>query len=256
VGIILAGWSSNNKWALLGGMRSASQIISYEIPGGLALLAVVLTAGTMSTQGIVKDQGWAPWQWNVFHQPFLLMAFFIYYIASLAEINRTPFDLPEGESELVAGYNVEYSGFRFALYFLAEWAELYVISAIATVVFLGGWQVPSVVPEALRGPLQVVVFLVKTFAMVFVGMWVKWTLPRMRVDQVTGLCWKYLVPIGFVNVLGTAVWVALVPRAHPAGLVTSLVLTAIALGVAIRLVARVRYNLRSTQARLSFNPFV
>ena len=256
VGIILAGWSSNNKWALLGGMRSASQIISYEIPGGLALLAVVLTAGTMSTQGIVRDQGWAPWQWNIFHQPFLLMAFFIYYIASLAEINRTPFDLPEGESELVAGYNVEYSGFRFALYFLAEWAELYVISAIATVIFLGGWQVPAAVPEALRGPLQVVVFLVKTFAMVFVGMWVKWTLPRLRVDQVTEVCWKYLVPIGFVNVLGTAAWVALVPRAHPAGLVMSLVLTAIAIGVVIRLLARVRYTLRSTQARLSFNPFV
>lgn len=256
VGIIVAGWSSNNKWALLGGMRSASQIISYEIPGGLALLAVVLTAGTMSTQGIVRDQGWAPWQWNIFHQPFLLMAFFIYYIAAFAEINRTPFDLPEGESELVAGYNVEYSGFRFALYFLAEWADLYVISAIATVIFLGGWQVPAIVPEAARGPLQVVVFLVKAFAMVFVGMWVKWTLPRVRVDQMTELCWKYLVPLGFLCVVGTAAWVALVPRGHPAELVVSVALTAIALAVGVRLLIRVRYNLRSTEARLSFNPFV
>ncbi len=150
VGIIVAGWSSNNKWALLGGMRSAAQIISYEIPGGLALLAVVLTAGTMSTQGIVRDQGWAPWQWNLFRQPFLFASFFVYYVAALAEINRTPFDLPEGESELVAGYNVEYSGFRFALFFLAEWADLYVISAISTVVFLGGWQVPAVSTTASR----------------------------------------------------------------------------------------------------------
>ena len=256
VGIIVAGWSSNNKWALLGGMRSAAQIISYEIPGGLALLAVVLTAGTMSTQGIVRDQGWAPWQWNIFHQPFLLASFFIYYIASLAEINRTPFDLPEGESELVAGYNVEYSGFRFALFFLAEWADLYVISAIATVVFLGGWQVPDIVPAALQGPAQVLVFLVKAFTMVFVGIWVKWTLPRVRVDQMTELCWKYLVPIGFVNLLGTAAWVALVPRPHPVGLVVSLALTALGLGVGLFLLARVRYNLRTSQARLSFNPFV
>jgi NADH-quinone oxidoreductase subunit H len=195
VGIIMAGWSSNNKWSLLGGMRSAAQIVSYEIPSGMALLAIVLTAGTMSTQGIIRDQGWLPWQWNAFQTPFLLVGFVVYFTSALAEINRTPFDLPEGESELVAGYNTEYSGIRFALFFLAEWADLYVISAIATVTFLGGWQVPGFVPESVRTIAQVATFLVKAFVLVFVIIWIRWTVPRIRIDQMMNLCWKYLVPI-------------------------------------------------------------
>jgi NADH-quinone oxidoreductase subunit H len=256
LGLLMAGWSSGNKWSLFGAMRSAAQIVSYEIPSGLSLLAVVLTAGTMSTQGIIRGQGWLPWQWNVFQQPFLFVAFFVYFISGLAEINRTPFDLPEGESELVAGYNVEYSGIRFALFFLAEWADLYVLGAVATVVFLGGWQVPGFVPESVRTLAQVLTFLIKAFLMVFVIIWVRWTLPRIRVDQMMGLCWKYLVPIGFVNLMGTAAWVVLVPQSHLAARAVSLVLTALAVAIAAYFVVRVRYNLRAAQARLSFNPFV
>jgi NADH-quinone oxidoreductase subunit H len=256
VGIIMAGWASNNKWALLGGMRSAAQIVSYEIPGGLALLAVVLTCGTMSTQGIIRDQGWTPWNWNLFRTPFLFASFFIYFTSALAEINRTPFDLPEGESELVAGYNTEYSGMRFALFFLAEWADLYVISAIATLAFLGGWQVPAFIPEPVRPLAQVLAFVCKSFVLVFVTIWVRWTLPRIRIDQMMELCWKYLVPIGFVNVIGTAVWVALVPRSGTLALAMSLALFAVAVAIGIYFVVRVRHNLRSTDAVVSLNPFV
>jgi NADH-quinone oxidoreductase subunit H len=256
VGIIIAGWSSNNKWALLGGMRSAAQIVSYEIPSGLALLAVVITAGTLSTQGIIRDQGWAPWQWNMFRTPFLFTAFFVYFISALAEINRTPFDLPEGESELVAGYNTEYSGMRFALFFLAEWADCYVVAAIATMAFLGGWQIPPIVPEAARPLVQVLAFVAKSFFLIFVIIWIRWTLPRIRVDQMMELCWKYLVPIGFVNLLGTAAWVAFVPRNQVLATATSITLCVLAAAVVLYFVARVRYNLRATNAEVSLNPFV
>jgi len=256
VGIIIAGWSSNNKWALLGGMRSAAQIVSYEIPSGLALLAVVLTAGTLSTQGIIRDQGWAPWQWNMFRTPFLFTAFFVYFISALAEINRAPFDLPEAESELVAGYNTEYSGMRFALFFLAEWADCYVISAVATMAFLGGWQIPPIVPEAARPLVQVLAFVAKSFFLIFVVIWVRWTLPRIRVDQMMELCWKYLVPIGFVNLLGTAAWVAFVPPNLGLATATSITLCVLAAAVVLYFVARVRYNLRATNAEVSLNPFV
>jgi NADH-quinone oxidoreductase subunit H len=256
VGIIIAGWSSNNKWALLGGMRSAAQIVSYEIPSGLALLAVVITAGTLSTQGIIRDQGWAPWQWNMFRTPFLFTAFFVYFISALAEINRTPFDLPEGESELVAGYNTEYSGMRFALFFLAEWADCYVISAVATMAFLGGWQIPPIVPEAARPLVQVLAFVAKSFFLIFLIIWIRWTLPRTRVDQMMELCWKYLVPIGFVNLLGTAAWVAFVPRNQVLATATSITLCVLAAAVVLYFVARVRYNLRATNAEVSLNPFV
>ena len=256
VGIIMAGWSSNNKWSLLGGMRSAAQIISYEIPSGMALLTIVLTAGTLSMQGIIREQGWLPWQWNAFQTPFLFAGFFIYFTAALAEINRTPFDLPEGESELVAGYFTEYSGIRFAIFLLAEWADIYVISAIATVTFLGGWQVPGFVPESIRTLVQLLVFLGKVFALVFVIIWIRWTLPRIRIDQMMELCWKYLVPIAFVNLIGTAVWVAFVPRGGVVAQAASLAMFGVAVIVFGWFVARVRYNLRSTEAQISLNPFV
>ena len=154
VGVLMAGWSSNNKWSLLGGIRSAAQIVSYEIPAGLSIFPIVLLTGTLSMQGIIRAQGWTPWQWFLFHDPFTFTAFFVFFVAALAEGNRTPFDLPEAESELVAGFCTEYSGMRYLLFFLAEWGNLYVIGAIVTTLFLGGWQVPPVTtqPVAADGP--------------------------------------------------------------------------------------------------------
>jgi NADH-quinone oxidoreductase subunit H len=256
VGVIMAGWASNNKWSLLGGMRSANQIVSYEIPSSMALLAVVLTSGTMSTQGIIGAQGWLPWDWHLFRTPFLFVAFFIYFIAALGESNRTPFDLPEGESELVAGYSTEYSGMRFALFLLAEWAELYVIAAIATLAFLGGWQAPAFVPESIRTLVQVLFFVGKSFFWIFVIIWVRWTLPRVRVDQMMELCWKYLVPLGFVVLIGTAVWETFVPRHGALALAVRLALFAVALLVTVLFVLRVRYNLKDTNAQIRLNPIV
>jgi NADH-quinone oxidoreductase subunit H len=204
VGIIMGGWASNSKWSLLGGMRSAAQIISYELPASIAILSVVTLAGTLSTQGIVQNQGSAPWHWHLFDNPFTFACFFIYFISALAEGNRTPFDLPEAESELVAGYNTEYSGFRFSIFFLAEWVNLIVIGAVATTVFLGGWHIPGVSPLTIESSLawQIASFLVfglKTMILVFVIIWVRWTLPRFRVDQMMNMCWKYFLPISLVS---------------------------------------------------------
>jgi len=240
VGILLAGWSSNSKWALFGGMRSAAQVVSYEIPAGLAIMVPVLMAGTLSMQGIVRAQGAWPWQWFVFTNPAATAAFMIFFIAQLAEGNRTPFDLPEAESELVAGYLSEYSGFRFALYFLVEFGNLWVMGAITTTLFLGGWQIPGVGPEtwaAARGAaglpglgwwglqlLSMVVMVAKTLVVLNVIVWVRWTLPRIRIDQMMNLCWKYLVPFGFATFVFTLLWQVLVARAPLISDVTGVVL--------------------------------
>ncbi len=228
VGILLAGWSSNSKWALFGGMRSAAQVVSYEIPAGLATMVPILMAGTLSMQGIVRAQGAWPWQWFVFTNPAATVAFAVFFIAQLAEGNRTPFDLPEAESELVAGYLSEYSGFRFAIYFLVEFGNLWVMGAIAATLFLGGWQIPGVGPEvyaaakgagALPAPgwwglqaLSMVVMVVKTLVVLNLIVWVRWTLPRIRIDQMMTLCWKYLVPVAFVTFVFTLLWQVLVAR--------------------------------------------
>src|SRR5437763_1140214 len=153
----MAGWASNNKWSLLGGIRSAAQIVSYEIPAGLSFLPVVMLAGTLSMQGIIRHQGWAPWTWHVFDNPFTFLAFFIFFVSALAEGNRTPFDLPEAESELVMGFATEDSGLRNLLFFMAEWGNLYIIGAVVTTPFLGGWQIPAAfdaAPALVRIPLQ------------------------------------------------------------------------------------------------------
>jgi len=204
VGILMAGWASNNKWSLLGGMRSAAQIVSYEIPAGLSVLTVVFLAGTLSMQGIIRAQGWAPWDWFMFHNPFTFCAFFLFFTAALAEGNRTPFDIPEAESELVAGYVTEYSGMRFLFFFFAEWGNLYVIGSVATTLFMGGWQVPPVTDNpVLLGMLQFVTFFLKAYFWVFVAMWVRATLPRVRGYQLMALCWKYMVPLSCICMLGT-----------------------------------------------------
>lgn len=205
VGLLMAGWASNNKWSILGGMRSAAQIVSYEIPAALALLVPIMLAGSLSTQQIIDRQGAI--DWFVFHDPFTFVSFWIFLVSATAEGNRAPFDIPEAESELVSGYNTEYSGMRFLFFFFAEWGNLFVIGAVATVAFLGGWKVPFLAQESwARPPLEVLCFLAKSFVWVFVLIWVRWTLPRLRVDQLMALCWKYLIPISLVNLTGAAIW--------------------------------------------------
>lgn len=212
VGVLLAGWSSNNKWALLGGMRCCAQIVSYEVPVGMALLPAVLIAGSLSLQDIVRSQGGllGIFGWNLFHNPFTFFSFFLYYVAALAETNRTPFDIPEAESELVAGYHVEYTGIRFAFFFLAEYGDMFVVSALATACFLGGWNIPFVDVSSLSpvwgNAVSLLIFLGKTLFLVVVMMWVRWTLPRLRVDQLMRMAWKYLVPLTFFNLLGVSLW--------------------------------------------------
>ena len=253
VGIILGGWSSNSKWSLFGGLRSAAQIISYEIPAGLAVLVVVLLAGGLSTQAIIEAQGGMPWNWFIFYSPFSFIAFPVYFTAALAEGNRTPFDLPEAESELVAGYSTEYSGFRFVVFFFAEWANLWIMSAIAVLCFFGGWRIPLVSVAETYSTwywilLGLAIFCLKTLAMVFVVIQLRWTLPRLRVDQMMSMCWKYLIPIAFVCILGTMTWIVFVGQDTMFGKATRLVLFAAGAAIAVRQLARTWFNYRADRA--------
>ncbi len=196
IGIFMAGWGSDNKYSLLGGMRSAAQIISYEVPLILSLITVAMRANSFSMQKIVAAQDSC---WNILH-PDMAIAFIIYTIAATAEINRAPFDIPEAESELVAGFHTEYSGMKFAMFFVGEYTNLFIVAAIATTLFLGGWHGPFLPP--------VIWFLIKTYALISVWMWVRWTFPRVRVDQLMGFAWKLLTPLAFVN-LAIVGWILL-----------------------------------------------
>ncbi len=242
VGILMAGWASNNRWSMLGGIRSATQIISYEIPVGLAIFPPVLLSGTLSMQGIIAEQGWAPHTWHMFHSPFIFVSFLMFFVGALAEGNRTPFDMPEAESELVAGFATEYSGMRSLLFFLAEWGNLYVIGALVTTLFMGGWQVPHFTDSVVVLTIaQFLTFFLKAYFWVFVAMWVRATLPRVRMDQLMTLCWKYMVPINLVNVLGTAVVMVLVPE----GLIAMRFAMVGVLGlILLQFARRVRFHLR------------
>ncbi len=233
VGVLMSGWASNSKWALFGGIRSAAQVVSYEIPAGLSLLVPVMMAGTLSTQGLIQFQGgpqdgawWQVggwfWNWTAFANPMAFVAFFIFFIASLAEGNRTPFDLPEAESELVAGFFTEYSGMRFAVFTLVEFGNIWVMSALAVILFLGGWEIPGVSHAQIAASpwygyslISGGIFVLKTLLMSLVVMWIRWTLPRIRVDQMMNICWKYLVPISMVLVVLTAANELLMAWASP-----------------------------------------
>jgi NADH-quinone oxidoreductase subunit H len=202
-GIILAGWSSNSKYPLLGGLRSSAQLISYELAVTLTFVAVILAAGTLSMVGIVEAQK-ANGVWFAFVQPVSL---FIYFVGGLAETNRSPFDLPEAEQELVAGFHTEYSGMRFALFFLAEYANMIVVSAIAATLFFGGWLRPFPGVEFLSFLDYVpgwIWFVTKTFLVLYVFLWIRATLPRYRYDQLMRLGWKVLIPLAIANILVTA----------------------------------------------------
>jgi NADH-quinone oxidoreductase subunit H len=235
-------------------MRSAAQIMSYELPASMALLTVVLLAGSLSTEAIVRGQGGFPWQWNLFHGPWTLVAFVIYFVSALAEGNRIPFDLPEAESELVSGYNTEYSGFRFSIYFLTEWTNLLVIGCVVTALFLGGWQIPGVSADAVGQSLVLqllgaALFLAKASSLVFVIIWIRWTLPRLRVDQMMNLCWKFFIPISLVSFLVLAAWLWLVPPLVQR-LLQGALFVLVGLGGTAYFARRVRYNLRTVGADL------
>jgi NADH-quinone oxidoreductase subunit H len=274
IGILMAGWSSGSKWALFGAMRSAAQIVSYEVPVGLTLLGMLLMYGTLDMHGIsaaqakglpfgfMGDTYGGIWSWGVNrYPPFTIIAFLVYYIGALAETNRTPFDIPEAESELVSGYHTEYSGMRFSFFFLAEYANMFVVAAIATTFFLGGWLPPG---PSIKGDVMMVVgglvgfgvgfgprknwfgglvggkigagialavavfaaqpgaggaftgaggqflvgafwFFAKCFGLIFLMMWLRWTLPRYRVDQLMDLCWKKLTPLALINLFAIGV---------------------------------------------------
>ncbi|MDR7415027.1 MAG: NADH-quinone oxidoreductase subunit NuoH [Armatimonadota bacterium] len=196
VGILTAGWASNNKYALLGGLRSAAQMVSYELPLGFSILTVATIAGTLSTVRIVEAQ---PYPWYTY--PSVLLAGLVFLVAATAESNRIPFDLPEAESELVAGYFSEYSPLRFALFQLGEYGSLFATSALFVTLFLGGWRGPFEIP--LVGPVVdgIFWFLLKTYAVVFFFMWVRWTYPRFRIDQLLNVSWKLLLPLSLANLL-------------------------------------------------------
>lgn len=222
VGVFLGGYASNSKWSMLGGMRGASQIISYEIPVTLSIISIVILAGGLSMGTLVGAQGGLPHEWFIFHNPFSFIGFFVFFISGLAETNRAPFDLPEAESELVSGYHTEYTGMKFGLFALAEYIEIFVVAGVAVALYLGGSNVPfglgtgevlvktlgldGMIAANIGQILELGAFFTKTLALYYVVIWVRWTLPRIRVDHLMTLCWKYLVPIALFNVVGCAVW--------------------------------------------------
>ncbi len=231
VGILMAGWASNNKYSILGSIRSIAQIIAYEIPAGVSILAGVMLYQSLNLQEIAYEQGiyakadvyflgfWKVndiggiFSWGIFQAPHLILAALIYFIASLAESNRAPFDIPEAESELVAGFHTEFSGFKFGALFLAEYAMMFLTSMVLVIIFLGAWNSPFpnigtfALAEYTNGTFWGVFWIVaKTLMLVIAQMWIRWTLPRFRVDQLMNFCWKILIPISFACLFASAIW--------------------------------------------------
>lgn len=208
--IVMAGWASNNKYAQFGGLRSASQVLSYELAMGLAIISVLVLSGSLQLTKIVEQQ--AEGLWNIVYAP---LAFLVLWVAGFAETNRAPFDLPEAESELVAGYHTEYSSMKFSMFFMAEYVNMITSAALLTTLFLGGYSVPTIIraPLALDGILlavaEIATFAVKVSILLFIFVWVRWTLPRFRFDQLMRLGWKVLIPLAFLNLVAAAFLVAL-----------------------------------------------
>ncbi|MBN1632727.1 MAG: NADH-quinone oxidoreductase subunit NuoH [Ignavibacteria bacterium] len=221
LGLMIAGWSSNNKYSLYGAMRTVAQIVSYEIPTALAAVTVVMLVGSLSMQSIIEAQSGGIFNWYLFGGPggfskvilipFMVASFLILFISTLAESNRTPFDIVEADSEIVAGVHLEYSGMKFAMFFLAEYAQMYAVSAVVVTLFLGGWQSPfgDLIPFLNSPLMQFFWAITKALFFVFVQMWLRWTLPRLRVDQLMNVCWKYLIPIAFVNLFAVGLYLVL-----------------------------------------------
>jgi NADH-quinone oxidoreductase subunit H len=210
-GIILGGWSSNNKYSLLGGLRAAAQVISYELNIGLAIIGVLILSGSLSMVKIAEAQAGGFWNWYIFGG-LQIIGFVVYLISAVAETNRLPFDLPEAESELVAGWMTEYSGMRFAFFFMAEYTNMVLVSCTAAVLFLGGWQAPypgTLLPENLAWIEGVFWFMVKVYFFLFMFFWIRATLPRLRYDQLMRFGWKVMLPLALANVVLTAVGVFL-----------------------------------------------
>jgi NADH-quinone oxidoreductase subunit H len=199
-GVVLGGWSSYNKYGLMGSLRAAAQMISYEVALALSVMGVLMISGTLNLGGIVQQQ--AGWHWNVLYQPF---AFIFYVVCALAEINRTPFDMPEAEAELACGFNIEYSSMKFALFFMAEYTHLVAVCAIATTLFLGGWDGPFNLPPALSW----VWFAAKTGILVYFFIWERGTFPRLRYDQIMKFGWKFLLPLALANIFVTGLYMVL-----------------------------------------------
>jgi NADH-quinone oxidoreductase subunit H len=222
-GVILGGYASGSKWSLFGGMREAAQVVSYEVPLGLCVIVPVMICGTMNLIAIGDMQAGLFTNWLIFHDPFTFIVFWVYFTCALASVNRAPFDLAEAESELVAGFHTEYSGLRWSVFFMAEYGSMFVVSALAVILFFGGWNgpIPIFQPFAyqpgeadwrlmgyvanLAGCMN---FLLKTVVGVVVMMWIRWTLPRLRIDQVITMCWKYCVPIAAACFVGALFWQA------------------------------------------------
>ena len=217
-GVVLAGYASASKWSLFGGVREAAQVVSYEVPRAMCVVVPICVVGTLNLNTIGTQQtGWF-WNWNLFHDPFTFVAFFIFFITATASCKRAPFDLAEAESELVAGFHTEYSGLRWSIFFLAEYGSMFAVSGLAALLFLGGWHTGLLPFEPslewgfwLGNLLNIAVFISKCWLLVLVMMWMRWSLPRLRIDQVMETCLQYFLPISCILLVGVCLWQLLVP---------------------------------------------
>lgn len=273
MGVILAGWASNNKWSIYGAMREACQMVSYEIPLGISIIVAIMAAGTLNLVDLGHQQDGGLHTWLIFRNPFIFAAFFTYFVASLASNKRAPFDLPESESELVAGFHTEYSGLRFSFFFMAEYAAMFIVGGIQAALFLGGWNDPFGLIghyysqylqqyQAGGSPVGLIVvnligagiFIVKAMMILFVQMWLRWTLPRPRIDQVLHACVKVLLPLACALLLGASLWELFVAEHSWTALGTQILLTLVGvtlLGLIVAWVAYAAITGRNLKQRLT-----